>query len=291
MPWIIGGATLASGALGAGSSKKAGGQASSAAKQAAAQQQQMYLQTRADLAPFVGAGRDVLGQTRDLATSGPFGGLPNYLDVAGRMFPGGGTGQGGFTQAELEATPGYQFDLSQGLKATQAAAAARGLGVSGASLKGAAAYATGLADKTYQNQFDIQNKRFSDVLNLNTAERDILGGQYTRLHDTAALGANAAAQTGTAGTSAAATAGNYLNAAGVDTATASRNAGNALSGAFNNIAGYYGAQNIANNNALTSNYGNQVGTTGLTASGNPAMTGFAPAYTMTPAPGGGYTYG
>jgi hypothetical protein len=57
-------------------------------------------------------------------------------------------------QATLEKTPGYQFNLTQGLKATQNAAAARGLGISGAALKGAANYATGLADSTYQNQFN-----------------------------------------------------------------------------------------------------------------------------------------
>lgn len=57
-------------------------------------------------------------------------------------------------QATLEATPGYQFTKDQGLRATQNAAAARGLGVSGAALKGAANYASGLADSTYQNQFN-----------------------------------------------------------------------------------------------------------------------------------------
>src|SRR5882762_376786 len=56
-------------------------------------------------------------------------------------------------QATLEATPGYQFNKTQGLKAVQNSAAARGLGVSGAALKGAATFATGLADSTYQQQF------------------------------------------------------------------------------------------------------------------------------------------
>lgn len=56
-------------------------------------------------------------------------------------------------QSQLEQTPGYQFNLYQGQKAVQNSAAARGLGTSGAALKGAAGYATGLADSTYQNQF------------------------------------------------------------------------------------------------------------------------------------------
>lgn len=54
----------------------------------------------------------------------------------------------------LEKTPGYQFAKQQGLQATQNSFAAQGLGQSGAALKGAASFATGLADQTYQSQFD-----------------------------------------------------------------------------------------------------------------------------------------
>jgi hypothetical protein len=64
--------------------------------------------------------------------------------------------QNGPTQAQLEATPGYKFTLQQGLESVQNSAAARGLGSSGAALKGAATYTTGLANQTYQNQFQDQ---------------------------------------------------------------------------------------------------------------------------------------
>jgi hypothetical protein len=60
------------------------------------------------------------------------------------------------TQAELEATPGYQFTRNQGLKAVQNSAAARGLGSSGMAQRGAAEYATGLADQTWQNVYAQQ---------------------------------------------------------------------------------------------------------------------------------------
>jgi hypothetical protein len=56
-------------------------------------------------------------------------------------------------EATLQQTPGYQWNLNQGLKSVQNSAAARGLGTSGAALKGAATFASGLADSTYQNQF------------------------------------------------------------------------------------------------------------------------------------------
>ncbi len=57
------------------------------------------------------------------------------------------------TQAQIEATPGYAFNLQQGQEGVQNSAAARGLSSSGAALKGAATYASGLADSTYQNQY------------------------------------------------------------------------------------------------------------------------------------------
>jgi hypothetical protein len=204
---IGGGLALAGGVMQGAGSKKAGNQAAVAAKEAARTQQMMYLQTRADLSPFTGAGASVLPAVNALAMSGPTGGGPDYVGMAGSMFPGGlpgsagatGTPGGGMTQAELEATPGYQFTRDQGLKAVQSAAASRGLGMSGASLKGAATYATGLADSTYKNQFDISQDKFKDVLMLNTNQQTNLTNQWGRLIDTAKLGATAAAGLGQTG--------------------------------------------------------------------------------------------
>lgn len=71
---------------------------------------------------------------------------------------------GNFTQADLEATPGYQFTKQQGLKAVQNSAAARGLGVSGAALKGAATFATGLSDQTYNTRFQQQQDAYKTYL-------------------------------------------------------------------------------------------------------------------------------
>lgn len=238
MPALIAGATIGSGVIGGISSLLGGGKASSAAKDAAKVQQQMYLQTRADLSPFVQAGAGVLPALNALSLSGPTGGGPDYLTQAAGERPGQ------MTQAQLEQTPGYQWNLAQGLKATQSGAAARGLGVSGASLKGAATYATGLADSTYKTQFDIQQQRFKDLLDLNTGQGNQLQQQYARLHDTAALGENAAAGLGTAGTSAAATAGNYLNQAGLNQAAGTTGATNALTGAANSYLGYQNFQDL-----------------------------------------------
>lgn len=125
------------------------------------------------------------------------------------------------TQADLEATPGYKFTLAQGTKAAQNAAGARGLGASGAAIKGATEYTTGLSDKTYNERFanELVNKTFA----------------YNTLIGTAGLGANAAAGLG----------GNAVQTGG--------NIGSNLVGAGNAQAG----ANIAGANAAT-DFGNSL---------------------------------
>jgi hypothetical protein len=241
---VAGGVAIA----GVAGSTIASGQAASASKSAAGLQMQQYNTTRGDLAPFAGAGQAVLGDLDALAKSGPNGGGTDYLAQAAGLQPGQ------MTQAQLEATPGYQFNLAQGLKSTQSAAAARGLGVSGAALKGAATFATGLADSTYQNQFNNAQTRFQNSLNLNTAQQSNVTNQFNRLSTTANLGENAAAQTGQAGTSAAASAGNYLNQAGQAAAAGTTGTVSAAAGAANNYLAYQNYQDMTQAVAGTGGY-------------------------------------
>lgn len=82
-------------------------------------------------------------------------------------------------QATLEATPGYQFNLSQGLRGVNLSGV--GAGLSGAQAKAAAQFATGLADSTYQNQFNNANTNKQNAFNflLNTANLGTAAaGQY-----------------------------------------------------------------------------------------------------------------
>lgn len=239
----FGWATVGAAAIGAGASLYSSSQTSAAAKDAASLQLQMYNQTRGDLSPYNTAGQQATTNALALANQGQFGGGTDYLTKAAGMVPGQ------MTQAQLEATPGYQWDLAQGLKATQSAAAARGLGVSGASLKGASTYATGLANKTYSDQFNIAQKRYEDTLNLNTAQQTNLTNQFNRLSGIATIGENAAAQTGAQGTSAASTAGNYQYKSGQADAAGTTGAANALTGAANS---YLAQQNF---NTLMNKYG------------------------------------
>jgi len=56
--------------------------------------------------------------------------------------------------SSVTSTPGYQFQLQQGLQATQATNAARGLGSSGMNDAAQTQYAEGLASSTYQQDFN-----------------------------------------------------------------------------------------------------------------------------------------
>lgn len=145
-------------------------------------------------------------------------------------------------ESALQQTPGYQFNLTQGLKAVQNSAAARGLGVSGAALKGGAAFATGLADSTYQNQF--QNA----VTNQTNAYNRLLGVVQTGANAGGALAgaSNTASAIETAGAGAV---GGSVIAGGNAAAAGYNAAGSAVNSAANSIAGYqlikglYGAGN------------------------------------------------
>lgn len=201
---IVGSAVVGAGASLMGSSAQA-----DAAEAAAKAQMKMYKQTRADLMPYQQFGQ--------VGTNMLQGQLPTL------------TAPITMDQATLRNTPGYQFNLSQGLKSVQNGAAARGLGVSGAAMKGAASYATGLADSTYQNQFS------NAVTNQANA--------YNRLMGVASLGENAAAQTGSYGTQTAANVGNSLIQGGNAQAAGYLGAANALTNGVNSYAQYNALQN------------------------------------------------
>jgi hypothetical protein len=143
-------------------------------------------------------------------------------------------------QNTLEKTPGYQFNLTQGLKATQNSAAARGLGISGAALKGASTFATGLADSTYQNQFNNAN------INQTNA--------YNRLKGLIDTGAQAATGQGQIGAATGANVSSNLVGAGNAQAAAYNATGAAVNNLANNVGGYaaykglYGGGFGGNNN-------------------------------------------
>lgn len=197
-------AVIGSAVVGAGTSLAGASMQAKSTQKASDVQERMYQQTREDLLPYNEAGQDAVGQLRNRLTE-----LTSPITM---------------DQATLEKTPGYQFNLTQGLKSVQNGAAARGLGTSGASLKGAATFATGLADSTYQNQFN----------NANTNQTNA----YNRLMGLASLGESAGAQTGAYATQTGQSIGNNLIQGGNAQAAGIVGAGNALTNGANSYASY-----------------------------------------------------
>lgn len=133
-----------------------------------------------------------------------------------------------FTQKDLEETPGYKFTLAQGLKSVQNSAAARGLGVSGAALKGATEYATGLASKTYNDRFqnELANRNFQ------LATR---GAKIGALQGLVGVGGNAAAGLGGNAVQTGANIGSNIIGGGNATAGAAVSSANAFSDLGNDL--------------------------------------------------------
>lgn len=227
-------AVIGAGVLGAGATIYASGKASDAQKDAANAgidaTTRMYNQTRSDLTPYRTAGEGALTTLNEK--------LP-YLTSPIEL-----------TQDWLESTPGYKFTRDQGLKATQNSAAARGLGVSGAALKGAANFATGLADNTYKTQVDVENLNRTNT--------------YNRLKSLVDTGQSAAAQTSSAGTSAGKDIASLNVGAGNAAAAGYNAAGGAVSKLANDVGGYYAYKGL---------YGG--GSNGNWAAANPGVNGSA----------------
>lgn len=123
-----------------------------------------------------------------------------------------GMNPGATMQAYLESTPGYQFTKQQGMQAVENTLNARGLGgLSGSLGKGLARFVTGLADQTY-------------------------GKAYDRLTGVAAMGQNAANQTGAFGTQATQAAGSAITGGANATAAGQVGVANAVSGGLQGVA-------------------------------------------------------
>ena len=220
-----------------------------AAAQEGAQQQKnqaaQFAQTTANEAPFLSAGTTAIGELQGL-TGTNAGGNPLTAPLTKQFQP---------TMAQLAATPGYQFTLQQGLEATQNGFAAQGLGSSGAAIKGAGQYASGLASTTYNQQLQnymAQNNQTFGML-------ETLSGS----------GQNAAAQLGALGNQSVAAQNQLTTAAGAATGAGIVGSANALtSGIGTTASGLQTAALLAGNSGLfSSNSSNSVVPTGDSSNG------------------------
>lgn len=225
--------SIASAGIAGGAAKSAAQTQATAATAAEQQQLGLYNETAANVQPFITAGQGAIPQLQSYATAGQ-GALTEEQNLLGLTGPGGTPPAGGPDQAAIQATlsqtPGYQFTLDQGLKATQNSYAAQGLGSSGAALKGAATFATGLADQTYE-------QRLQDYLNLANTGGSAAAGLVSS-------GANAGIALGGQGVQTGQAAGGFGTSGAAATAAGTVGAANALT------SGITGLTNAAGSTAL-----------------------------------------
>ena len=158
---VVGGAVLGTVASGKASQaqQSAANRATDVAAQTADQQvalQREIFEKQTELqAPFREAG--LAGQNR----------LMELLGIGGTA---GAPGYGKYATAEFSADkfktdPGYAFRMSEGMKALERSAAARGGLLSGATLKGTQRYGQDLASQEYQNAFNRYQAERAGTLN------------------------------------------------------------------------------------------------------------------------------
>ena len=196
MPWIIGGAILGGGLLGAKASKSAAQTQADAAGQAAQLQKQMFDVTQSNLQPYMQAGGVALSdlQSRLPELTKPFG------------------------MQDFQASPAYQFNLEQGQKAIDKAAASRGAFYQPGTLQDIARFSQGLASNEFQNAFSNYNTN--------------LGNIWNRLYSLTGTGQNAAAGIGGFGSTMASNVGQDIMGGANAQAAGTVGAANALTGAL-----------------------------------------------------------
>jgi hypothetical protein len=257
---ITAAASIGGSLIGSSASKSAAKTQANAATNASAAEQQMFQQNREDLAPWRASGGRSLTRLEELLGAGdgkmsraeftsrynqPIGRdwlpaeLTNinnayaaYMNQPTQRSPEFGSLLKDFTPADFQADPSYEFRRSEGQRGIERNASARGMQLSGATLRALNRYNSDLASQEYGNAYsrDAANKeRKYNML------AGVAGTGQAATNTSAALGANSAANqasllTGAANAQAAGTIGSA----------------NALAGGFSDALGAYQQAQLLN---------------------------------------------
>lgn len=125
-----------------------------AAKRAARQQEEALLKAQGQMRETYGQQRELLDPYLRAGTTGQ-NELMRLLGLGGDAASEGyGSMARSFGMDQFQADPGYAFRLSEGLKAMDRSAAARGGLISGAALKAGQRYGQEMGSQEYQNAFN-----------------------------------------------------------------------------------------------------------------------------------------
>jgi hypothetical protein len=224
-PLLAAAGQVAGGIAGSSAAKKAANAQVAAAQQAADLQKEMYYKNIELQAPFREAGLSAQNK---------------LLDYMGLTPGAGGKYTKDFSMQDFQQDPGYAFRMSEGLKALDRTAAARGGMLSGAALRGATRFGQDMASQEYTNAFNRYQTNRANQLN---PLQSLMGAGQTAAGNVANAGQNYANQAGEA----------YM---GAGNARASGYVGSA--NAWNSALG--GAANtLSQQNMLGSIFGNRGG--------------------------------
>lgn len=209
MPWVIGGAIVGSALLGSRASSKAADAQIQGSRESNEAQERMFDKQTELQKPWREAGEQALNKLTPLAL--------NYQK---------------FGMDQFEQDPGYAFRLSEGQKALDRQAAARGGLISGGALKAATRYGQDMGSQEYTNAFNrYQTER---------------AAQLQPLQSLAGLGQTSANTLSNAASNLGAAQG--ANAIGAGNARASAYVGqaNAIGGGLSQYLNYNQSQNMMN---------------------------------------------
>jgi hypothetical protein len=205
---IVGGATLASGVLGSSAAKSAARTQANAARDASDLQYKQWQESIALQEPWRKAGEQALNKLAPLMDYQKFG------------------------MGQFQADPGYAFRLSEGQRALDRQAAARGGLMSGAALKGAQRFGQEMGSQEYQNAFNrYQTER---------------AAQLQPLQSMAGLGQTTAQQVGASGQVMAQNVGDLMTSGAAARASGYVGSANALTNALGTGLNYYQNQQMLN---------------------------------------------
>ena len=208
MTFWVAGAVVVSSAIGANASSKAAGAQAAAADRAAAGQERMFERQVELSEPWRKAGEQALNKLIPLTDYTPF------------------------SMAQFQADPGYGFRMSEGMKALERSAAARGGLLSGASMKGIQRFGQDLGSQEYQNAFNrYQTER---------------AARLQPLQSLAGVGQTTAQQIGEAGMRTAANVGETLTSGAAARASGYVGGANALNQGLGTYLNYSQGQNMLN---------------------------------------------
>jgi hypothetical protein len=206
MTFWVAGAVVGSSLIGASAARGGASSQANAANRAAELQQQQYEQTRQDQMPFREAGVRALNKLEGASDYTPFG------------------------MQQFQQDPGYGFRLSEGQKALDRSAAARGGLISGGALKAAQRYGQDMGSQEYTNAF-----------NRYQTERQARLGPLQSL---AGVGQTSVNQLGQAGQNYASNVGNLMTGGAAAQAAGGVGAANAITSGLGTYMNYNQGNNL-----------------------------------------------